>query len=238
MIDIAKNCRYYSPQFSPKDVPAFYDLSGVTENAAVFQKIMDVFIARYKAQMAAGNGPTVIVGYDARGFVVGPPIALALGIPFVLLRKAGKNPGPLVESSAYSKEYAEHQPDKMCVRLGAIIPGDRVVLIDDLIATGGTVPDFAFKIMNFAFKMMDFVFQMMNFGRPCPVSSCVTHWGLPCDFLFKMMDFAFKMMDFPLKMMIQNAEFLEPKGARVRSNDRTARSRARIPRPAPSSDLD
>ena len=114
------------------------DLSGVTENAAVFQKIMDVFIARYKAQMAAGNGPTVIVGYDARGFVVGPPIALALGIPFVLLRKAGKNPGPLVESSAYSKEYAEHQPDRMCVRLGAIVPGDRVVLIDDLIATGGT----------------------------------------------------------------------------------------------------
>lgn len=43
-----------------------------------------------------------------------------------------------VESSAYSKEYAEKQPDRMCVRLGAIVPGDRVVLIDDLIATGGT----------------------------------------------------------------------------------------------------
>lgn len=43
-----------------------------------------------------------------------------------------------MESSAYSKEYAEKQPDRMCVRLGAIVPGDRVVLIDDLIATGGT----------------------------------------------------------------------------------------------------
>ena len=43
-----------------------------------------------------------------------------------------------VESSAYSKEYAEKQPDRMCIRLGAIVPGDRVVLIDDLITTGGT----------------------------------------------------------------------------------------------------
>jgi adenine phosphoribosyltransferase len=138
VVAIAKNCRYYSPKFSPKDVPAFYDLSGITENAEIFQTTMDVFIDRYRAKIATGKGPTVIVGYDARGFVVGPPIALALGIPFVLLRKAGKNPGPLVESSAYSKEYAEHQPDRMCVRLGAIVPGDRVVLIDDLIATGGT----------------------------------------------------------------------------------------------------
>ena len=96
VIAIAKACRYYSPNFSPKAVPAFYDLSGITENPRAFQDTMDVFIARYRAQAAAGKGPTVIVGYDARGFVVGPPIALALGIPFVLLRKAGKNPGPLV----------------------------------------------------------------------------------------------------------------------------------------------
>ena len=89
VVAIAKNCRYYSPKFSPKDVPAFYDLSGITENAEIFQTTMDVFIDRYRAQIATGKGPTVIVGYDARGFVVGPPIALALGIPFVLLRKAG-----------------------------------------------------------------------------------------------------------------------------------------------------
>ena len=119
-------------------MPAFYDLSGVTENPAAFQSCVDVFVERYKGHIAAGKGPTVVVGYDARGFVIGPPVALALQIPFVLLRKAGKNPGPLVESSAYSKEYAEHQPDRMCVRLGAIKPSDRVLLIDDLIATGGT----------------------------------------------------------------------------------------------------
>lgn len=99
VVAIAKECRYYSPKFSPKAVPAFYDLSGLTENPHVFQSTMDVFIERYRAQTATGKGPTVIVGYDARGFVVGPPIALALGIPFVLLRKAGKNPGPLVRDT-------------------------------------------------------------------------------------------------------------------------------------------
>ena len=98
VLAIAKECRYYSPKFSPKAVPAFYDLSGLTENPTVFQDVINVFVERYRAQAAAGNGPTVIVGYDARGFVVGPPIALALGIPFVLLRNAGKNPGPLVRA--------------------------------------------------------------------------------------------------------------------------------------------
>lgn len=113
VVAIAKECRYYSPKFSPKDVPAFYDLSGITENPRAFQDIMAVFIERYRAQIAAGKGPTVIVGYDARGFVVGPPIALALGIPFVLLRKAGKNPGPLVRSyHLHSKiiSHASHYP--------------------------------------------------------------------------------------------------------------------------------
>lgn len=134
---IAASCRYYTAKFSPKDVPAFYDLSGITENPEIFEATISVFVERYRA-MPKGTGPTVVVGYDARGFVLGPPVALRLGIPFVLLRKAGKNPGPLIRSNAYSKEYKENQPDQMCVRLGAIMPSDRVILIDDLIATGGT----------------------------------------------------------------------------------------------------
>lgn len=137
MRQIAATCRYYGPAFSPKAVPFFYDLSGITENPAAFKAVVDIFVARYRAQPAEKR-PTVVVGYDARGFVLGPPIALALGLPFVLLRKQGKNPGPLVDSTAYSKEYKEKQPDKMCVRLGAVKKGDRVLLVDDLIATGGT----------------------------------------------------------------------------------------------------
>merc|ERR1711879_1031937 len=118
------------------DVPAFYDISSITEKPKVFKKIIDLFVKRYRAMGAAG--PTHVMGYDARGFILGPPIAMALNIPFVLFRKDGKNPGALVESSGYAKEYVEKKLDNMCMRLGAIKPGAKVLLIDDLIATGGT----------------------------------------------------------------------------------------------------
>jgi len=127
---------WFGPKYSPKDVPAFYDVSSLTEDAKTFRKVINIFVRRYKAM--GKKGPTHVLGYDARGFIIGPPIALALGIPFVLFRKDQKQPGVLVESSGYSKEYAEKKLDAMCMRMGSIKPGDRVLLIDDLIATGGT----------------------------------------------------------------------------------------------------
>jgi adenine phosphoribosyltransferase len=82
--------------------------------------------------------PTHVLGFDARGFLLGTPIALALGVPFVMLRKQEKSPGVLIKSTPYSKEYKEVAPDTMVIRRGSIGKGDRVVLVDDLIATGGT----------------------------------------------------------------------------------------------------
>merc|ERR1719493_499797 len=143
---LAKRMRWFGPKFSPKDVPRYYDISGITEDAAAFQKCIDIFVERYKNDVHKTGGPTAIVGYDARGFLF-TPIALALGIPFVLLRKNAKNPGVVVESSPYHKEYAEAKADTMCVRLGSIKPGDRVVLFDDLIATGGTALS-GFELIN------------------------------------------------------------------------------------------
>jgi len=110
-------------------------VSGVTEDPKAFQLVIDLLVARYKAAGAAGKGPTHIAGFDARGFIFGPPVALALGIPFVLIRKAGKLPGVLVSSGEYVTEYSK---DETVMRLGSVGPGDRVVLVDDLIATGGT----------------------------------------------------------------------------------------------------
>ena len=134
--DIAKAMTWYSPRFSPKDVPRFYDISSLTENPPLFKRIIDILCAHYKAM---GDGaPTHIVGFDARGFLLGTPIAMMLGIPFVMLRKQEKSPGVLVQSAPYAKEYAEKAPDTMVLRTNAIKPGDRIVLIDDLIATGGT----------------------------------------------------------------------------------------------------
>merc|ERR1719326_1669474 len=103
--------------------------------------------------MPDAKRPTVVVGYDARGFVLGPPVAMALGIPFVLLRKTGKNPGPLCTSSQYNKEYGL---DQMCVRLGAVKPGDRVLLIDDLIATGGTALSGFELMMSCGIEVLEF----------------------------------------------------------------------------------
>jgi adenine phosphoribosyltransferase len=134
---IAEAIWWMSPKFSPKNVPAFYDLSSITEKPAVFKRVIDIFVSRYRA-MGKERGPTHVVGYDARGFILGPPIAMALRIPFVLLRKDAKGVGVLAESSGYEKEYAEAKLDKLCMRLGAIKAPARVLLIDDLIATGGT----------------------------------------------------------------------------------------------------
>uniref|UniRef100_A0A7S1Q2X9 adenine phosphoribosyltransferase n=1 Tax=Neobodo designis TaxID=312471 RepID=A0A7S1Q2X9_NEODS len=134
--EIAGAIMWYGPKFSPKDVPRFYDISSLTENPALFKKTIDVIVARYEAM--GDKKPTHVLGFDARGFLLGTPISLALGIPFVMLRKQEKSPGILIKSTPYSKEYKEATPDTMAIRRGSIGKGDRVVLVDDLIATGGT----------------------------------------------------------------------------------------------------
>jgi len=130
---IANRLPWYSAKYSPHDVPRFYDISGITEDPEAFQRIVDLFVHRYQAM--GDKGPTCIAGFDARGFIFGPPIALALKLPFVMIRKAGKLPGVLVSSGQYQTEYSK---DETVLRLGSVKKGDRVVLIDDLIATGGT----------------------------------------------------------------------------------------------------
>ncbi|GMR52975.1 hypothetical protein PMAYCL1PPCAC_23170, partial [Pristionchus mayeri] len=81
------------------------------------------------------GGVQAVVGLEARGFLFGPQVAQILDVPFVPIRKAGKLPGECV-AAAYAKEYGE---DKIEVQKGAISPGDRVLIIDDLLATGGTL---------------------------------------------------------------------------------------------------
>lgn len=134
--ELSAAIKWYSPRFSPKDVPRFYDISSLTEAPALFNSVVDVMAQRYRDMGA--KAPTHIIGFDARGFLLGTPIALKLNIPFVLLRKAAKSPGVLVQSDPYTKEYLEHAADTQAIRLGSIPAGARVVLIDDLIATGGT----------------------------------------------------------------------------------------------------
>lgn len=80
----------------------------------------------------AGQKPDVIVGLEARGFLIGPSLALRLGASFVPVRKQGKLPGPCV-TQAYDKEYGQ---DFFQMQSDAIKPGQKVVVVDDIIATG------------------------------------------------------------------------------------------------------
>ena len=80
------------------------------------------------------NRPDVIVGLDARGFLIGPQVAIHLNAGFVPVRKPGKLPGKL-ETAEYQKEYGT---DTFAIQAESIKPGSKVVVVDDLIATGGS----------------------------------------------------------------------------------------------------
>ena len=79
---IAKSLPWYGPKFSPHDVPNFYDVSGITENPEAFKTVIDVFVERYESQE---EKPTKIAGFDARGFLFGPTIAMRLGACSILV---------------------------------------------------------------------------------------------------------------------------------------------------------
>ncbi|KAG8092992.1 hypothetical protein GUJ93_ZPchr0012g19200 [Zizania palustris] len=117
------------PDF-PKPGIMFQDITTMLLNPEAFRDTIDLFVERYK-----DKGITVIAGVEARGFIFGPTIALALNAKFVPLRKPKKLPGEVI-SEEYSLEYGT---DKMEMHVGAVEPNDRAVVVDDLIATGGTL---------------------------------------------------------------------------------------------------
>ena len=124
------------PYYPFHGVPRFYDISGMTHDPEAFQLCIDIFVRRY-----ASLGVDAIAGLDARGFVLGPPIALALKKPFIMIRKTGKLPNS-VTGGEYFKEYqgaSASGGDELCISRTAVREGSRVLVIDDLVATGGTL---------------------------------------------------------------------------------------------------
>lgn len=87
------------------------------------------------AEFAKKSGADLICGPESRGFIFGCPVAAELGVGFVPVRKAGKLPGDLV-SASYELEYGTNT---ICIQIGSIKKGQKVVIIDDLLATGGTI---------------------------------------------------------------------------------------------------
>ena len=110
----------------------FRDITPLLQNAKVFRVLIDAFVHRY---MDPALRPDVVAGLDARGFIIGSVIAYELGVGFVPIRKKGKLPFTTVEET-YELEYGSATVE---LHVDAVKVGHRVLLIDDLIATGGTM---------------------------------------------------------------------------------------------------
>jgi len=108
----------------------FRDITPLLQNPRAFRVLIDQFVHRYFDQR-----PAAIAGLDARGFIIGSVLAYELNVGFVPIRKKGKLPYTTLEES-YELEYGSATVE---IHTDAVLHGDRVVLIDDLIATGGTM---------------------------------------------------------------------------------------------------
>ena len=117
------------PDF-PKPGILFYDISTLLRHPEAWQVAME----RMAASVSA-HRPTMLAGIESRGFLLAAPLALKLGCGFVMLRKRGKLPGRVVGLD-YALEYGQ---DRIEIQADAIEPGARVVILDDLLATGGTM---------------------------------------------------------------------------------------------------
>lgn len=114
----------------PKAGIIFRDITSLLEEPTAFRAAVEAIVAEFK-----GKGITKIVGTESRGFIFGAPVALALGLPFVLVRKPNKLPRETI-SQSYDLEYGS---DTLEIHRDAVQAGDNVLVIDDLLATGGTV---------------------------------------------------------------------------------------------------
>ncbi|KAL6982997.1 adenine phosphoribosyltransferase [Sarracenia purpurea var. burkii] len=117
------------PNF-PKPGVMFQDITTLLLDPKAFKDTIDLLVERYR-----GKGISVVAGIEARGFIFGPPIALAIGAKFVPMRKPNKLPGEVI-SEEYSLEYGT---DKIEMHVGAVQAGECALVVDDLIATGGTL---------------------------------------------------------------------------------------------------
>ncbi|CAN7337885.1 adenine phosphoribosyltransferase [Phyllobacterium sp. LjRoot231] len=124
LVDAIRNIPDY-----PKPGVVFRDITTLLGNARAFRRAVDELVHPY-----AGGKVDKVAGIEARGFIIGGAMAHQLSSGFVPIRKKGKLPHDTVRI-AYSLEYGV---DEMEMHRDAIVPGDKVILVDDLIATGGT----------------------------------------------------------------------------------------------------
>ena len=136
------------PDFPKKGI-VFKDITPVLNDGLLFRSSIDIFLDHCR-----GKQIDKIVGIDARGFLFGSAVAYQLGVGFVPLRKKGRLPYK-TESAKYSLEYGEAE---MELHIDAIKRGEKIVLIDDLLATGGTSASAATLITKVGGDLIEAIF--------------------------------------------------------------------------------
>ncbi|MGL4545235.1 MAG: adenine phosphoribosyltransferase [Plesiomonas sp.] len=141
----------------PKQGILFRDVTSLLEVPEAFAASIRLIVERYR-----DHGFTKVVGTEARGFLFGTPVALALGVGFVPVRKPGKLPREVIAES-YALEYGT---DTLEMHIDAIVPGDKVLVIDDLLATGGTIEATAKLIRRLGGEVTDaaFIINLPDLG--------------------------------------------------------------------------
>ena len=113
----------------PSPGVTFRDITPLLGNGPALQQVVEDLASRFH-----GVAIDRVIGVEARGFIIGAPVAVALGAGFVPVRKAGKLPWAVVREE-YELEYGT---DKLEIHRDAIHPGERILVVDDVLATGGT----------------------------------------------------------------------------------------------------
>ena len=140
------------PDF-PQPGILFEDIFPLFADVNLHRNLIQAFLLTIEEKLGA-NKPDIIVGLDARGFLIGPQLAIALNAGFVPVRKPGKLPGVL-ETVEYQKEYGT---DTFAIQRDSVKPGSKVLVVDDLIATGGSAAAAETLIKNCGGELLGFVF--------------------------------------------------------------------------------
>ena len=144
------------PDF-PKPGILFRDITPLLQNGPVFQSVIDQFAQRYAAQRL-----DAVVAVESRGLIFGAALAYRLGVGLIPVRKAGKLPHKTIKAT-YTLEYGEGALE---MHADSLSPGKRVVLVDDLLATGGTVGAVVTLLDHFRVELVEvsFLVELVELG--------------------------------------------------------------------------
>ncbi len=159
----------------PKKGILFRDVTSLMEDPKAYQATIQLLVDKYQSM-----GFTKVVGTEARGFLFGAPLALALGLGFIPVRKPGKLPRETV-SQSYELEYGT---DVLEIHTDAIKAGDKVLVVDDLLATGGTIEATVKLIRQLGGEVTDaaFVINLPDIGGEDKLKSLGLNVYSICEF--------------------------------------------------------